>query len=92
MAKKNCATDDTHARPRPPAGGRPKPPPRARVGSFVEVTLVAGRPQTGIVISVKADGGKWGTQWLEILFDGGDKLLVKSPTLRVLNYRRRKRR
>lgn len=92
MAEDNCATDDTHAparaRRKPTHTGAP-PPARPRAGSLVEVTLVSGKPQLGIVMEAKG-GGKWGLQWLDILFEDGERFILRSPNVRIINRRRRK--
>ena len=83
---RKCATDGTHVSVHPRTGA----PPRARVGSLVEVQLIKGRPEMGVVLAVVDEGGNWGNQKLDILFNDGERFIVSSNTMRVINRRRRK--
>jgi hypothetical protein len=60
------------------------------VGSLVEVQLIKGRPEMGVVLAVVDEGGSWGNQKLDILFNDGERFIVSSNTMRVINRRRRK--
>lgn len=97
MPPKNCANDVTHAHAPTRTGARPpakritrtgaQPPPRARVGSLVEVEIVEGQPRMGVVVDVA--GPKWGTPWYEILFNDGERSIIRTPAVRIVNRRRR---
>lgn len=93
MRRSNCDNDVTDAPP--PRARRPVRvgavlPPRAREGNLVEVEMIEGQPQQGVVISVT--GGDWEVPWYEILFNDGGRRLLKTRKLRVISRRRRTKR
>ncbi len=92
MSKDNCANDVTDARRARPRGKRMtglRPPVRGKIGSLIEVEIVDGKPRQGVVLAV--GGPKWGTPWYEVLFNDGERSLVKTTRVKVINHRRRKK-
>ena len=84
MPRHKCVTDDTEA-------GVPAPHPK--VGSLIEVEFVQGLQRRGIVIHVRdaATLGKGDVPWLTVLFNDGKKEIIKTPDIRVINMRRRRK-
>lgn len=93
MRRSNCdndVTDVPRLRARRPVRVGADLPPRAREGNLVEIEMIEGQPQQGVVISVT--GGDWEVPWYEILFNDGTRRLMKTRKLRVLSRRRRPKR
>lgn len=92
MPRDKCDIADTdvggHTRRKPVRTGA-RPPPRARKGSLVEVEMIEGHPRQGVVLEVA--GGKWEVPWYEILFNDGERRLVKTRNVRIINRRRRRK-
>lgn len=85
MPRHKCVTDDTEAK---------SAPTHPRVGSLIEIEFVQGLPRRGVVIHVRdaATLGKWDVPWLTVLFNDGKKEIIKTPDVRVINMRKRRKR
>jgi hypothetical protein len=69
------------------------PDKQPQLGSLVEVEFVDGNPRLGIVIEIRHAGCRpHGVPWLKIIFNDGKQELIRSPNVRVINQRRRKKR
>lgn len=51
--------------------------------------MIEGHPRQGVVLEVA--GGKWEVPWYEILFNDGERRLVKTRNVRIINRRRRRK-
>ena len=90
MPRGKCVIADTdaHAPPRGPVRTGARPPPRAQTGSLVEVEMIEGQPRQGVVLEVT--GGEWEVPWYEILFNDGERRVMKTRSVRIINRRRRR--
>lgn len=91
MPRRKCAIADTDASPvrsRKPVRTGARPPVRAKEGSLVEVEMIEGHPQQGVVLSVA--GGVWENPWYEILFNDGTRRLLRTKKVRIINRRKRR--
>ena len=68
------------------------PDKQPQLGSLVEVEFVDGNPRLGIVVEIRHHDLAHGVPWLKIIFNDNKQELIRSPNVRVINQRRRKKR
>jgi hypothetical protein len=49
--------------------------------------MIEGHPRQGVVLEVT--GGEWEVPWYEILFNDGERRVMKTRNVRIINRRRR---